>query len=520
MKTTVADLMLWDWRELVVRRMTRAFFVFALLAYLADLPVAIERGAVAHFVTSGLAVLVTAFAAFTKRFSHQERVASLMGVTYVLGVFWLIASGLPGTGRIYLFAPVCLSAVFMSRRTTWVMVGVSLVTYLVVVIAFAAGWLAVPQEVLGRLDEPATLMVSWSVQGVMIVGLSIPVMYAIERLKDNLARLRDSRRDLIFDNEKLEEIIAERTRELKESESLLRETQRLARVGGWSWSPPSNRFELSEEARDLLGFGELSREAVSIELLRQHMPPKERQRARDLFAEVAQDGKPREFDVPVLSRQGTPRWVRVVAHRGEKNGEQAFFGAMRDVTLEKLQSKALVEANAQLKDEAYHDVLTGLGNRRHFDSAVEVLVSGARRADRPISLLFFDIDHFKAYNDNYGHDAGDAVLSGLGHLLAGLIRSDDYVWRYGGEEFVLALDGAPTGAARRRAEELRKQIRSLQIVHDGDVLPPVSVSIGLASAPPMEYDASALTIAADRAMLVAKREGRDRAVVADPDAAH
>ncbi|WP_040325997.1 diguanylate cyclase, partial [Aurantimonas manganoxydans] len=162
-----------------------------------------------------------------------------------------------------------------------------------------------------------------------------------------------------------------------------------------------------------------------------------------------------------------------------------------------------------LREMAMADPLTGLANRRALDSRFAFEVAETERLGRSFSCVMLDIDHFKRFNDDHGHDAGDAVLRAVGETLTGVTREAGMVFRYGGEEFVLLMPGLDCEQARERGEVVRQAINALTINHEGEVLGPITVSLGLASAP--EHCArSRLVQVADAALLEAKAAGRNR----------
>ena len=169
--------------------------------------------------------------------------------------------------------------------------------------------------------------------------------------------------------------------------------------------------------------------------------------------------------------------------------------------------------NLRLRDAlramAMVDPLTGLSNRRQLDTALEASLSHAARTNTPVSCAMIDVDHFKRFNDNHGHDAGDAVLRAVGEALKRSIRSEDLAFRYGGEEFLLLMPGLGVADARARAEDIRLRIASLAVRHDDRDLGPVTASIGVATWPE-QCAADRLVRAADAALLRAKRGGRDQ----------
>jgi diguanylate cyclase (GGDEF)-like protein/PAS domain S-box-containing protein len=178
-----------------------------------------------------------------------------------------------------------------------------------------------------------------------------------------------------------------------------------------------------------------------------------------------------------------------------------------------------IRLREQLRLQAIRDPLTGLFNRRVMEESLQREVRRGIRKKRPLSLLMIDLDHFKQVNDRFGHHAGDAVLGSVGALLSRFFRSDDVVCRYGGEEFVVILPEATLGDGAKRAGQLLEAIRGLEVESAGAPLPYVTASIGMAVLPEDAEDADALLKAADAALYRAKREGRDRVVLASGDLA-
>jgi diguanylate cyclase (GGDEF)-like protein len=171
----------------------------------------------------------------------------------------------------------------------------------------------------------------------------------------------------------------------------------------------------------------------------------------------------------------------------------------------------------QMLESALRDGLTKVFNRKHFNDVFAKEFAFALRHDAPLSLLFIDIDHFKKVNDTYGHPAGDHVLSEISGVLAGTIRGEDVLARFGGEEFCVLSRGIDVVGARDLAERLRKETADKRILYGGKLIA-VTISIGLASLPdPTVTQPGMLLAAADRALYDAKRQGRNRVVVASPE---
>jgi diguanylate cyclase (GGDEF)-like protein len=174
----------------------------------------------------------------------------------------------------------------------------------------------------------------------------------------------------------------------------------------------------------------------------------------------------------------------------------------------------LRRANATLSNLANNDALTGIANRRSFDEQLAVEWRRTRRDGASISLLAIDVDHFKKFNDCYGHVEGDACLRRVARVLDDAARrAGDFAARIGGEEFALLLPNASLADASLIAEALREDIQALNIVHSGSPDARVTISIGVAAAPPERIGLmSDLVDRADAALYRAKRAGRNRVV--------
>jgi diguanylate cyclase (GGDEF)-like protein/PAS domain S-box-containing protein len=167
-----------------------------------------------------------------------------------------------------------------------------------------------------------------------------------------------------------------------------------------------------------------------------------------------------------------------------------------------------------LRSQSIRDPLTGLFNRRYMEESLERELRRADRKGQPVGFIMLDIDHFKHFNDTFGHQAGDALLRSLGDLMGERTRGQDVACRYGGEEFSLILSGASKEAARKRAELLRDEVKQLSVAHAGQLLGKVSLSFGVAAYPEDGRTAEILVRAADQALYSAKAAGRDRIALA------
>lgn len=172
-----------------------------------------------------------------------------------------------------------------------------------------------------------------------------------------------------------------------------------------------------------------------------------------------------------------------------------------------------IRLRESLHEKAIHDPLTGLYNRRYMHEILERELAQAIREKKFLYVAMLDLDYFKQFNDKHGHEAGDAVLKYLGHLLKDTFRDTDLACRFGGEEFVLVLVNTDKKNALQRMEKLREQVKQKKLEINGVVLPTITLSIGLAEAPTDGNTMDKIIAAADQALYAAKEAGRDRVMV-------
>jgi diguanylate cyclase (GGDEF)-like protein/PAS domain S-box-containing protein len=167
-----------------------------------------------------------------------------------------------------------------------------------------------------------------------------------------------------------------------------------------------------------------------------------------------------------------------------------------------------------LRNQSIRDPLTGLFNRRYLEETLEREVRRATRSEQTLGVIMLDLDHFKRFNDTYGHEAGDTVLRQTASFLANSVRAEDIVCRFGGEEFIVILPMADLNATQARAANICSRLRDLEVLHEGRPVGKVTASAGVAAFPEHGTEPKALIDAADAAMYRAKKEGRDRVVAA------
>ena len=164
----------------------------------------------------------------------------------------------------------------------------------------------------------------------------------------------------------------------------------------------------------------------------------------------------------------------------------------------------------QMYESALRDGLTKVFNKKYFTDYLEKEFAFAARHKGPLALIFLDIDHFKKINDTHGHPAGDFVLAELSQMMAELLRTEDVLARFGGEEFTILCRGSDQSGAKIVAERLRRAVEERKFTFGGKEIP-VTISLGIAAVPESNVsDYSAFLAAADKALYEAKRSGRNR----------
>jgi diguanylate cyclase (GGDEF)-like protein len=186
---------------------------------------------------------------------------------------------------------------------------------------------------------------------------------------------------------------------------------------------------------------------------------------------------------------------------------QAFAKTVADQISLALANLRLQET---LRTRAVRDPLTNLFNRRYLEESLEREIHRAQRNGTQLGVMMLDLDHFKRFNDTFGHAGGDALLQQFAHMVQTLFRDEDIVCRYGGEEFAVMMPETSEATLHARAEELRANTKNLHARLNGQSLGPVTVSIGTAVTSVTNSTAQGVFAAADHALYEAKKNGRDR----------
>lgn len=171
----------------------------------------------------------------------------------------------------------------------------------------------------------------------------------------------------------------------------------------------------------------------------------------------------------------------------------------------------------KIRAQSIRDHLTGLFNRRYLEETLEREIARANRQDTMLAVIALDADHFKQFNYEFGHEAGDLVLKALAEQMCAVTRSSDIACRTGGEEFLLVLPDADADIAAQRAEDLRQRVEALDLHYQGRSLGKITISLGVAILPAQSTDQEDLLRQADLALYRAKGEGRNRVVFANED---
>jgi diguanylate cyclase (GGDEF)-like protein/PAS domain S-box-containing protein len=256
---------------------------------------------------------------------------------------------------------------------------------------------------------------------------------------------------------------------------------------------------------------------VSVEDWAARMHPEDRNWVVDYCVAQSKAGTDHEADYRALTKDGDYVWIRDVVHvmRNEGGEVEALIGFMFDISERKKTEEKLITLQKELEDLSFKDGLTGVANRRMFDSILEMEWANARRTSQPLSLILLDIDYFKQYNDHYGHLQGDECLRRVAQaLLSASTRARDFLGRFGGEEFVMILPDTGAQAALSVAERCRSLVLDQGIAHDGaGVGRTLTISVGVATQAPEEGgNALDLVSRVDKRLYEAKLQGRNRIV--------
>jgi diguanylate cyclase (GGDEF)-like protein/PAS domain S-box-containing protein len=279
---------------------------------------------------------------------------------------------------------------------------------------------------------------------------------------------------------------------------------------------------VSPSCREILGYA--PDDLIGSHATRQHHP-EDAEQVKQILQALIDGHSPRDRIISRLRhREGHWVWVEATIralHQSESPLPTGIIGSLRDISGRKAVETELEKVNRRLQALAGTDGLTGLANRRGFDEVLAREYRRARRNRTGLSLIMIDVDHFKAFNDHYGHPEGDESLRRVAKAIrATLRRPGDLAARYGGEEFGVILPDTNEAAAVAIAEELRRAVLRIGLPHRGTPSGLLSISCGVASAECCESDAAVLIEQADLALYLAKRNGRNSVARANPAASN
>lgn len=272
---------------------------------------------------------------------------------------------------------------------------------------------------------------------------------------------------------------------------------------------------IGPQIENLLGWSPAS--WVSAEDWATRIHEDDRERVVNFCIAQSKAGVDHEADYRALTRDGNYVWIRDVVHvaRNENGEVDSLIGFMFDISERKKTEEKLLSLQKELEALSFKDELTGIPNRRMFDSVMEMEWGNAQRSKQPLSLILLDIDYFKQYNDHYGHVQGDSCLKSVGRILSkAATRSRDFFARIGGEEFVVILPETDKKAAAKIAERCQNLLFKEQIPHEKSPVSQIlTISLGLGTITPSLSDKPINFIEeVDRRLYQAKEKGRNRIV--------
>lgn len=284
-------------------------------------------------------------------------------------------------------------------------------------------------------------------------------------------------------------------------------------VGVWDrWVGPPERRWWSPRFYRLLGYTPEELPA-SEETLKGLLHPEDRDTVWRRGTDQLRAGDTLDVDFRLRTKQRGYRWFNshAKADRDASGRMMRMAGSITDIHEQRMASEALRMAQTELTRLAYRDTLTGQYNRRYFDEHFQREWDRARRTHEPLALLLIDLDHFKAFNDHYGHPAGDSCLAQVAQVLAqAASRSADILARLGGEEFGVVLPGTSAAGAEEVAVRIRAQLAKAVIAHEAAPAGRMTVSIGIAVVADRDGPSPAeLLVQADKALYETKHRGRD-----------
>jgi diguanylate cyclase (GGDEF)-like protein/PAS domain S-box-containing protein len=239
--------------------------------------------------------------------------------------------------------------------------------------------------------------------------------------------------------------------------------------------------------------------------------------SRAAFRQLQAKEYVRYDNLPLETKDRERRNVEFVSNVYMVDGMKVIQCNIRDITerkeIEDRTRRVTEGLLSSLREQANHDPLTGLFNRRYLDDSLPRELSLSQRRSTSLSVAVLDVDHFKRFNDAFGHDAGDLALRECAHVLSQNLRASDIACRLGGEEFALVLPDSSLADTRQRVEQICAVIKQLETRYDGQSLGTMTLSAGIATSPEHASTAPELLRAADIALYAAKQAGREQVIL-------
>jgi diguanylate cyclase (GGDEF)-like protein/PAS domain S-box-containing protein len=237
--------------------------------------------------------------------------------------------------------------------------------------------------------------------------------------------------------------------------------------------------------------------------------------SKEAFLALQKNEYIRYKNLPLRAKEGKLIQVEFVSNVYLVGNEKVIQCNIRDITERSHAEEALRKSEASLREQSVRDHLTGLFNRRYMEETLKRELLRASRRQLSLGVIMLDVDGFKQFNDIYGHAAGDAVLRKLGNLLLRHVRGEDIACRYGGDEFIIVLPDTSQEVTIARADQICEYAKQFHLQFEGQTLPAVTLSLGVAIFPGDGTTSTAMLRAVDAALYRAKREGSGRVVVAN-----
>jgi diguanylate cyclase (GGDEF)-like protein/PAS domain S-box-containing protein len=327
----------------------------------------------------------------------------------------------------------------------------------------------------------------------------IKIFNTAQYRKDDRMTMRDNHQALISDEPSVYQTLLESTKAIP-----------------WKIDWATMQFTyIGPQIEGLLGWSPDSWKTAENWVERMH--PEDRERVANFCISQSKAGIDHEADYRALTKHGDYVWIRDVVHvLRDAHGEvTALVGFMFDISARKKTEEELLSLQQELERLSYKDGLTGVPNRRRFDSIAELEWMNARHHRQPLSLILLDIDYFKQYNDPYGHIQGDGCLKQVAQLLGtAATRARDLIARFGGEEFVLVLPETDEAAAHGVAVRCQQILQEAKIPHANSAIADyLTVSIGVNTIVPNQQDTLlGFVDSTDQRLYQAKQLGRNRIV--------